>query len=135
MIGLRSGLPRKAEHIENLIGAILRLALRARPHLKISAESGASSQRHVLQDSEITEDLRDLKRSGQSRRDKPIRRPCGHVAAVQNYLTAGRSQETGYAVEHGRFAGAVRTDERMHLAAADVQVESVHREQRAEILG
>ena len=93
VIGIRSGLLHETKHIENLIGQLLSICgvLRVTPHLEISAEMGPSSQRHVLDDRQIAKDLRDLKRSGQSGGDKPMRRPCGHIRSAQKHFPpAGR---------------------------------------------
>src|SRR5438067_7259678 len=63
-----------------------------------------------------------------------MRRPCGHVQSVQKHLAGSWTQESGNAVEHRRLAGTVRTDQRVHMAVPHLEVDPVHRAQRAKIL-
>jgi hypothetical protein len=63
-----------------------------------------------------------------------MRRPCGDLQSAQKHLPAGRPKKSGNAVEHRRLAGTVRTDQRVHLAVPNFEVNPIHRAKGAKIL-
>src|SRR5262245_12291188 len=62
-----------------------------------------------------------------------MRRPCGYVQSVQDDLAVSRPQESGNAVEHCRLACAIRTDQGVHMAVADLEVHPIDRAKGTEI--
>jgi hypothetical protein len=60
-------------------------------------------------------------------RDRVDRLLLATGAVAHHNAALGRLVETGHAVEHGRFTGAVWPDQRGDVAAADVEGKIVHR--------
>ena len=88
----------------------------------------------VLQDGEVRERRGDLERPHDAAA-RDLRRLLGRdVVVVVEDLAGGRDEELGEQVEDGRLARAVRADQRVDVAALDLQVHVIDRAESLEFL-
>ena len=87
---------------------------------------------HVLEGARAGQDVRHLVGAGDRLPGDRVRRQARDILAVEDDAAARRPQHAGQAVEEGALAGAVRSDERAHLAPADGEAHPVERGEAAE---
>src|SRR5207244_3143572 len=100
---------------------------------ELSAVERFTGDQHVLEDGEIREELRDLKCSRNAPLCPPMRRQTSDVRSVQGNCPRGRPKLAADDVEQRRFAGAVRSDERVARARLKRQAHVVDGFQAAEV--
>src|SRR5258708_7016082 len=64
-----------------------------------------------------------------------MRRQFGDILAIEADRAGGRREKSGDQVEEGGLAGAVRPDDRAHLALRDIQRYIAYRHEVTEALG
>jgi hypothetical protein len=78
---------------------------------------------HVFQHGQVEEDLRRLEHAGDAELVDLVRRLAGQRVAVEDHGAAVRLQAADADIEQRRLAGAVRADDRVRFALADVEVD------------
>src|SRR5262249_36760541 len=104
---------------------------------EIEGGSAATLQRnaHVLQDAQMGEHRGELERAYQSHAGDRRRAGGCDVAPLVEDPAPGRHEKPGQQVEARGLAGAVRADEGVDGAAADLQVDIVDGDEALELLG
>src|SRR5207237_4573850 len=91
-------------------------------------------QHDVLDDPEVLEETRDLERAGHSALCDLIGAQAGRVLTEEQEPAARWGEEAGQQIEERGLPFAVRSDERVHDAFLEPQVDVVHRAEAGEIL-
>src|SRR6185503_12299883 len=87
---------------------------------------------HVFERAAIAEQARLLERAHEAERGDAARFQAAQVLAAKDDLPAGRREIAADGIERRGLSGAVRTDQRKHLALAHLEADAVEREQAAE---
>ena len=95
----------------------------ANDFLRIAAAIGAHPD--VLDDREASEHAAAFRNQRHAAFDQPVRVRACDVAAVVDHASFPRVMQTGDGIERGGFAGAVGADERHHLAAGHVEIDTL----------
>ncbi len=90
---------------------------------------------HVLEHGHPLKCQRHLESASETQMRACLGREGCYILAEKPHRTRRRMQVSGQAVEEGRFAGTVRTDQPKDLALADIDGGIVHRLQGTERLG
>src|SRR5262249_27951831 len=135
MVGHR----RELEEAEQLHGGVVHLALLTahaaqaeRVRQKPAVRARANADHDVLQHGQRREQRVILERPTDAQRGNVVRPEAEDRAAGQEDRALARSIEPADAVEEGRLAGAVRTDQADDLAFADVEGDAIERDDTAE---
>src|SRR5215831_18856876 len=105
------------------------------PEIEGSAALALQGDAHVLEHREVRKHRGDLERANQAHPGDRRRTRAGDVAALVDDAAPRRLEEVCQQVEAGRLPGAVRADERVDAAAADLEVDVPDRDETLELLG
>ena len=114
----------EVDQLEQLANPDLAVGVVAQPIPDVVADRQVREEREVL---EHHPDPPSLGRHGSSR--------AGHAAAADRDRSGVGRFEAGDQTEHRRFAAARRAEHGQHLRGHDVEVEAIHRPQRAVVAG
>ena len=102
--------------------------------MKTGAEPALQADAHVFQRRQVQKNGGNLERADDPHAGDLGRTGGRDVAAIEENLPAGGSEEPGEQVEAGGLAGAVRTDQGVDVAALDPQVDFADRRESPELL-
>ena len=110
---------------QQLHGAVIELVERlfAGPEMKSRAQLTLQANAHVLQQSAVRKDGRDLKRANHAAAGNLCRRLAGDVHAIELDAAGAGLQKLGQQVETGGLAGTVGADQRMDGATLHCQID------------
>jgi hypothetical protein len=81
------------------------------------------AQKNVERDGEVRDQVELLVDGGDAAGDRRVRIPDGQRLAFEPNLASSRLNQSGYALDEGRLAGAILTNEAMHLATGESEVD------------
>ena len=127
------GLAEQADRVERALGLLVDVGEGAvmREHVP-AVPARLRGDAHVFQRRGVGQDVGDLVGAGDALLRDCVRGQAGDVLAVEHDAAAGRPQHAGQAIEERALAGAVRTDDGVHLAARDFEIDVGQRGQAAE---
>ena len=110
------------------------LACDRAPETEAAPRVGAAldGERHIVECREAEEDIGDLVGTRHAGSDPPVHGQPGHVAPGEMHAAAVRLQGAGYMVDEGRLAGAVGSNQGMHFAGIDREIDPLQGVDRSE---
>src|SRR6266849_5459704 len=132
-----SSISGSSDRVEENLGRSVELVENAprAPEVKRVGELVLQGHADILAHAQMGKDGGDLERPHHAAPGDLGGLEGGDVAAVVDDLPSAGVEKLGQEIEDGRLARAVRTDQRVDRAAADLDVHPLHRAEAAELLG